>query len=104
VEGDEEQAVEVSGVRASVLGGTACGRFSITLELLNRTAAASKDDDALANAAWVSARVGRAASGDINAIALVLEGTDGKARPEVESSADEFEIAPVMLRAKPDAG
>ena len=35
--------------------------------------------------------------------ALVLEGTDGKARAEVESSADEFEIAPVVLRAKPDA-
>ena len=29
---------------------------------------------------------------------------DGEAWAEVESSADEFEIAPVVLRAKPDAG
>jgi hypothetical protein len=36
--------------------------------------------------------------------ALLLERTDGKARTEVESSADEFEIAPAVLRAKQDAG
>ena len=36
--------------------------------------------------------------------ALVLERTDGKARAEVESNADEFEIVRVVLRAKPDAG
>ena len=62
------------------------GRVSITLELLNRTAVSKNE---------------RAAHGDIRA--LVLESTDGKARAEVESSADEFEIAPVVLRAKPDA-
>ena len=46
--------------------------------------------------------IDRAAIGDIRA--LVLEGTDGKAQAEVESSADEFEIAPVVLRPKQDAG
>ena len=81
MEGDDRQAVEVSGVRAS-------GRVSFTLELLKLTAASKNE---------------RTAYGDINAIALVLERTDGKARAEVESSADEFEIAPFVLRAKPDA-
>ena len=60
--------------------------MSFTLELLNLTAVSKSE---------------RAAHGDIRA--LVLEGTDGEARAEVESSADEFEIAPVVLRAKPDA-
>jgi hypothetical protein len=41
----------------------------------------------------------RAAHGDIRA--LVLEGTDGKARAEVESSADEFEIAPSCCARSP---
>ena len=60
--------------------------MSFTLEFLNCTAVS---------------RNARATHGDIRA--LVLERTDGNARAEVESSADEFEIAPVVLRAKPDA-
>lgn len=72
------------------------GRVSITLELLNRTApaAVSKDDDALANEAWVSAS---------RAIALLLGRTNGNAQAEVESSADEVEFAPIVSRGKRDA-
>ena len=63
--------------------------MSFTLELLNCTEASKNK---------------RAAHGDIRAIALVLERTVGKAQAEVESSADEFDFAPIVLRAKPDAG